>query len=1078
MNRPVAVRLLPVLIALICCCPPSDASVRSVGAKIRWVGERPSAARAGQDLQGRFEVITARPGILDNVRIEGDGWTVQPVAAGRAVMARGQRRGFNFTARPSRATEPLVVSATFDGQQIRETVRFDEASLAPRKIRFTDGPPQVSGVTGRRSEGAEPRRAQTTAFHFTGRYSYMRSDGVHVGADHIVVKIWDEDAVIDELIWEGETDQNGYFDVHVNWDDCDVSGCDDPDIYLEFITANGVVDVQTDDITETTYSWETPVMDNFTGNTIEFGSMTPDDAFGFGAVGVYTGVIRAARFAAAHGMTPPKVDCQWPDDDGSFYNPDFEEMHIKVEDSYNEGTQTHEFGHHLNNIYGNLIESEYENGYCDNPNPGHCLWCPENDQDAWQEGWANWLGSVTNRNYQATYGIIPTSINDFRYTLETIGDCTDHGPVEHWPGPFTEGYIGALLRDIEDIENDDHDGGPADCDMDATALGADEIMNVFRDDDPTDIWQFITKFRARYPAHDMDLWSTTRNVWSGFGFPLPPLAVTSQPQGCVQKRVGDSVTLSASGNGSLCTYQWRRNGAPLANGVFGASGVTTKNLTLSPLGLVTDGSFDCVIKTCDGTASITTQASRITVLPGITPTKLVSWGENFNYQVGDGTNTGHVPPYLNANITDVIQVEGGRDFTIALRADGQVFTWGYNNKGQNGIGTTDPLFRTSPATSLMSGATQVAAGQYHAMAITGTGTLAGWGDNFRGQIGDGTRIQRDGPVPVSIGGCVIAVSCGFTHTIALRSDGVVYSWGLNSLSALGRGTAGEIYSTPDAIPGLTGVVAISASGYTNLALKSDGTVWAWGNNQYGQLGIGSTALDVAIPTKINGLPAIRSITAGHFACYAVGTNGTCWSWGADNNQGILGTGGALAGRNVPGSMLLSNPRQIVAGEAGWAGALMQDFKVMVWGSNSEWIDGSASPLWIFTPLQVPGVVRASTIGAGHATLHACGFKEDAIVGTPGADLPLDLALSASPNPSIGRTRIAFDLPSAGHVTLAIYDLAGRRVRLLVDGLREPGRYDETWDGRADARVGHAAGVYFARLQVSGESRTERIVRIR
>ena len=273
-------------------------------------------------------------------------------------------------------------------------------------------------------------------------------------------------------------------------------------------------------------------------------------------------------------------------------------------------------------------------------------------------------------------------------------------------------------------------------------------------------------------------------------------------------------------------------------------------------------------------------------------------------------------------------------------------------------------------------------------------------------------------------------------------------------------------------------MCIRDSGYTNLALKSDGTVWAWGNNQYGQLGIGSTALDVATPTKINGLPAIRSITAGHFACYAVGTNGTCWSWGADNYQGILGTGDALAGRNVPGSMLLSNPRQIVAGEAGWAGALMQDFKVMVWGSNSEWIDGSSGPLWIFTPLQVPGVVRASAIGAGHATLHACGFKEDAIVGTPGADLPLDLALSASPNPSIGRTRIGFGLPRAGHVTLAIYDLAGRRVRLLVDGMREPGRYDETWDGRADVGAAHAAGVYFARLQVGGEALTERIVRIR
>jgi hypothetical protein len=379
--------------------------------------------------------------------------------------------------------------------------------------------------------------------------------------------------------------------------------------------------------------------------------------------------------------------------------------------------------------------------------------------------------------------------------------------------------------------------------------------------------------------------------------------------------------------------------------------------------------------------------------------------------------------------------------------------------------------------SQMAGAVQVAAGEHHAMAIDGAGKLYGWGNNFRGQVGDGTFIQRESPVPVSIGGCVIAVSCGLTHTIALRSDGIVYSWGLNSLSALGRGLNSEIYPTPDAIPGLTNVVAISAAGFTNLALKSDGTVWAWGSNANGLLGIGSTATDLLTPTKINGLPAIRSIIAGNFASYAVGTDGSCWSWGWDNNQGMLATGGAIASRNVPGPMLLANPRQVVSGETGWGAALMQDRTVKVWGYNTTWITGSSGPLTIPTPIQVPGIVRASAIGSGHGTLHACGFKEDAVVGVPDQELPLDLALAASPNPSIGATKIAFDLPRAGHATLAIYDLAGRRVRSLMDGARAAGRYSETWDGRGE-RGSAVAGVYFVRLEIGGETRTERIVRIR
>jgi len=285
-----------------------------------------------------------------------------------------------------------------------------------------------------------------------------------------------------------------------------------------------------------------------------------------------------------------------------------------------------------------------------------------------------------------------------------------------------------------------------------------------------------------------------------------------------------------------------------------------------------------------------------------------------------------------------------------------------------------------------------------------------------------------------------------------------------------------MYPTPDAIPGLTNVVAISASGYTNLALKSDGSVWAWGSNANGLLGIGSNATDVLTPTKINGLPAIRSITAGNFASYAVGTDGTCWSWGWDN-QGLLGTGAPIGSRNVPGPMNLSNPKQIVSGEGGWAAALMGDRRIKVWGYNTDWISGSSSPLSIYDPILVPGIVRASAIGAGTATLHACGFKEDAIVGAPDPEAPLDLRLAVSPNPSLAATRLAFDLPRESRVSLAIYDIAGRRVHTVVDGMRGAGRHQEAWDGRGDG--GRAlAGVFFVRLDAGGETRTERLVRIR
>jgi hypothetical protein len=109
-------------------------------------------------------------------------------------------------------------------------------------------------------------------------------------------------------------------------------------------------------------------------------------------------------------------------------------------------------------------------------------------------------------------------------------------------------------------------------------------------------------------------------------------------------------------------------------------------------------------------------------------------------------------------------------------------------------------------------------------------------------------------------------------------------------------------------------------------------------------------------------------------------------------------------------------------------------------------------------------------------VHALGDIEG-VTDVPGEDVPTVVALEISPNPSFAATRISFDLPRATQVSLAIYDLAGRRVHTVFEGMREPGRYQEGWDGRADGtRV--AAGIYFARLNAGGETKTERVVRIR
>ena len=124
---------------------------------------------------------------------------------------------------------------------------------------------------------------------------------------------------------------------------------------------------------------------------------------------------------------------------------------------------------------------------------------------------------------------------------------------------------------------------------------------------------------------------------------------------------------------------------------------------------------------------------------------------------------------------------------------------------------------------------QIAGGGEHSIALKSDGTVWAWGNNWVGQLGDGTTSHRSTPVQVSGLSGVIAIAGGGYHSIALKSDGTVWAWGWNEYGQLGDGTTSH-RSTPVQVSGLSGVIAIAGGGYHSIALKSDGTVWAWGNN--------------------------------------------------------------------------------------------------------------------------------------------------------------------------------------------------------------------------------------------------------
>ena len=203
---------------------------------------------------------------------------------------------------------------------------------------------------------------------------------------------------------------------------------------------------------------------------------------------------------------------------------------------------------------------------------------------------------------------------------------------------------------------------------------------------------------------------------------------------------------------------------------------------------------------------------------------------------------------------------------------------------------------TSTETYEVTGA--IAIGGHHVVVLKFDGTLAGWGMNGNGQLADGSTVDRYRPVTVASGiDSVIAVAAGATHTLALRSDSTVWAWGDNGDGALGNGTSGNRNTPPGqvlqsaGVP-LTGVVAIAAGFAHSVALKSNGTVWTWGDNYWGELGNGGRSR-LVYATQVPGLNGVSAISASGWYNLALQTNGASagnvWAWGI-NDSGQQGDG--------------------------------------------------------------------------------------------------------------------------------------------------------------------------------------------
>jgi alpha-tubulin suppressor-like RCC1 family protein len=246
---------------------------------------------------------------------------------------------------------------------------------------------------------------------------------------------------------------------------------------------------------------------------------------------------------------------------------------------------------------------------------------------------------------------------------------------------------------------------------------------------------------------------------------------------------------------------------------------------------------------------------------------------------------------VNGLTTGVVAIGAGDENSVALKADGSVWAWGRNDRGQLGNGTNTDSDVPVLVSGLSSGVTAIADGRDFSLALKSDGSVWGWGNNFNSQLGNGTEeTQESTPTRVKgLGARVTAIAVGDVHSMALTSEARVWAWGSNRSGQLGDGSSRDS-RMPVQVSILSGVKAIAAGrSDDSLALMSDGSVWAWGWGAAGQLGNGTTT-DRSVPIAVSSLARdVTAIAAGDFDNLALKSDGSVWAWGS-NNHGELGDG--------------------------------------------------------------------------------------------------------------------------------------------------------------------------------------------
>jgi len=349
------------------------------------------------------------------------------------------------------------------------------------------------------------------------------------------------------------------------------------------------------------------------------------------------------------------------------------------------------------------------------------------------------------------------------------------------------------------------------------------------------------------------------------------------------------------------------------------------------------------------------------------------WGRNYQGGLGDNTTTNRSSPVQTiGSATTWKKIACGQYHTLSIRTDESLWVFGFNNFGQ--LGTQNVVNYSSPVTTNPSGSVYIdcSAGYYQSSIIKVDGSLWSWGYNAYGALGANDRTNRSSMVQTVSGGFNwSSVSCGHYHTAAIKTDGSLWLWGYNNGGQLGDNSVANKSSPVQTVSAGLPWVMVAGGGYHTAAIKTDNSLWCWGTNNEGQLGINNITNRSSPVQTLSGGNVWKFVACGANHTAAIKLDGTLWIWGM-NDHGQLGDNS-----NTP----RSSPVQTISGGTNWkyvacgfrhTAAVKVDGSVWCWGLNDFGQLGDNSITKRSSPVQ--------TIAAGTAWKQvSCGYTRTGAV---------------------------------------------------------------------------------------------------